>query len=117
MGGTAYAECDGRIERPPEPDLLLKLVAQAQQGARYWRLAAHRARVDDVSSSGKPLPELPDLGGTLTERTLTDPLALRPPLLSAASRSLCSSYAPPDQQAVPRTSSRRGTHEYSQIPP
>ena len=31
IGDAAYAECDGRIERPPEPALLLKLVAQGQR--------------------------------------------------------------------------------------
>ena len=34
--------------------------------------------MDDVSSGGKPLSELRNLGGTLTERTLTDPLPLGP---------------------------------------
>ena len=61
MGGAAYAEGDGRIERPSEPDLLLKLVAQGQQGARYWHLAAHQATVGDISTVGKPLRLLPDL--------------------------------------------------------
>ena len=55
MGGAAYAECDGRIERPPEPGLLLKLVAQGQQGAASQLLLAPLATVGDVPSGGKGL--------------------------------------------------------------
>ena len=61
MGGAAYAEGDGRIERPPEPDLLLKLVAQRQQGARYLAPGNPPATVGDISTVGKPLRLLPDL--------------------------------------------------------
>ena len=78
IGDAAYAECDGRIERPPEPALLLLLVAQGQQRAASQLLLAPLATVGDVPSGGKPLSELRNLGGTLTERTLTDPLPLGP---------------------------------------
>ena len=61
MGGAAYAEGDGRIERPPEPDLLLKFMALAQQLAASQLLAPPKATVDDVSSAGKPLRDFPDL--------------------------------------------------------
>ena len=64
MGGAAYAEGDGRIERPPEPGLLLNLVAQGQQGAVSQLLLAPLATVGDVSSVGKGLRQLPDLSGT-----------------------------------------------------
>ena len=61
MGGAAYAEGDERIERPPEPGLLLNLVAQGQQGAVSQLLLAPLATVGDVSTVGKPLRLLPDL--------------------------------------------------------
>ena len=61
MGGAVYAEGDGRIERPHEPDILLRFMALAQQRARYWPLATHQATVGDISTVGKPLRLLPDL--------------------------------------------------------
>ena len=53
-------------------------MAQGQQRAASQLLLAPLATVGDVPSGGKPLSELRNLGGTLTERTLTDPLPLGP---------------------------------------
>ena len=76
MGGAVYAEGDGRIERPPEPGLLLNLVALAQQRAASQLLAPPQATVDDVSPVGKGLRQLPDLSGTRWFPSLSDSMPL-----------------------------------------
>ena len=78
MGGAAYAECDGRIERPPEPGLLLNLVALAPQRAASQLLAPPQATMGDVSSGGKGFSKCFHLSGTRWFPSLTDPLALSP---------------------------------------
>lgn len=52
---TGRGARDGRIERPPEPFLLLNLVALAQQRAASQLLLAPLATVGDVPSGGKGL--------------------------------------------------------------
>ena len=76
MGGAAYAEGDGRIERPHEPDILLRFMALAQQRAASQLLAPPQATVGDVSSVGKGLRQLPDLSGTRWFASLSDSMPL-----------------------------------------
>ena len=78
MANAGKAKRAEEIERPPEPDLLLKLMAQAQQGARYWPGWPHQATVGDVSPVGKGLSKFLHLSARRSPCALTDPLPLDP---------------------------------------
>ena len=91
---------------------LPKLETKGQRGAASRRLKTSAPRVDGVSSVGYLNPHFPHLSGRRSPCAFTDPSAPRPPLLRAASRSLCSSYAPQDPRAVrgcPRAEARKST--------
>ena len=76
MGGAAYAEGDGRIERPHEPDILLRFMALAQQRAASQLLAPPQATVGDVSPVRKGLSKYLHLSGTRWFPSLSDSMPL-----------------------------------------
>ena len=76
MGGAVYAEGDGRIERPHEPDILLRFMALAQQRAASQLLAPPQATVGDVSPVRKGLSNYLHLSGTRWFASLSDSMPL-----------------------------------------